>query len=77
MSNLAERLPDNAQGKYYVDANCIDCDQCRDAAPTLIARNDDTGHSYIQRQPATPHDVELMEEVKNSCPCQAIGDDGA
>jgi ferredoxin len=77
MPNLAERLPDNALGKYYIDANCIDCDQCREAAPTLIGRNDDTGHSYVKRQPSTPLDLELIAEVKDLCPCQAIGDDGA
>jgi ferredoxin len=77
MSNLAERLPENAVGRYYVDANCIDCDQCREAAPTLFARNEDSGHSFIKQQPASPHDLELIQEVLSSCPVQAIGDDGA
>lgn len=77
MSNLIERLPENALGKYYVDATCIDCDQCREAAPTLFARSDDSSLSYVQRQPSTPGDFKLMEEVKELCPCQAIGDDGA
>ena len=26
MATLAERLPDNAPGLFYVDRSCIDCD---------------------------------------------------
>jgi len=77
MANLSERIPENASGRYYVDGECIDCDQCREAAPTLFGRNSDTCKSYVQRQPSTPHDLELIAEVMESCPCQAIGDDGA
>jgi ferredoxin len=77
MSNLAERLPENAIGRYYVDSNCIDCDQCREAAPTLFSRNNDAGHSYVQRQPTTPQEIELVREVMSTCPSEAIGDDSA
>jgi ferredoxin len=77
MANLSDKLPDNAPGKFYVDGECIDCDQCREAAPTLFGRNADTCKSFIQRQPTTPQDLELLQEVMNSCPTQAIGDDGA
>jgi ferredoxin len=77
MANLTERLPENAPGKFYVDANCIDCDQCRETAPSLFTRNADSGHSYVQRQPGNPGDLQLIEEVMNLCPIQAIGNDGA
>ena len=76
MSNLAERLPDNAQGKYYVDANCIDCDQCRTTAPELFARNAETGFSSVLRQPLTAEELALAEEVLAACPTQSIGNDG-
>jgi ferredoxin len=77
MANLNERIPDNAPGRYYDDANCIDCEQCQTTAPTLFARNPDKGSSYVRLQPATPSDMELIEEVRQACPNQAIGDDGS
>ena len=38
MATLAERLPVNVSGRYYVDASCIDCDQClsRDRGAPLL-----------------------------------------
>jgi ferredoxin len=77
MANLNDRIPDNVAGRYYVDANCIDCEQCQTTAPTLFARNSEKGSSFVQRQPSSPHELELAEEVLESCPNQAIGNDGA
>ena len=77
MANLSERFTDNAPGRFYVDASCIDCDQCRETAPAFFTRNADAGHSYLQRQPSTTDENELVEGVKNNCPVQAIGDDGS
>ena len=74
MANPSDRLPTNAEGRFYVDANCIDCDQCREAAPTLFGRDDGDGRSFVLRQPETPHDFDLITEVISLCPCQAIGE---
>ena len=35
MARLANRLPDNVPGEFYVDSSCIDCDTCRQVAPAL------------------------------------------
>jgi len=77
MANLTERIPDNVSGRYYVDASCIDCEQCQTMAPELFTRNPDRGSSFVQRQPAGEQEMALAEEVLGQCPNQAIGNDGA
>ena len=76
MATLSDRNPDNVAGRYYVDSSCIDCDQCRTTAPELFTRNADTGFSSVQRQPATPEEAAVAEEVLAACPTQSIGNDG-
>lgn len=76
MANLSERLANNIAGKYYVDASCIDCDQCRAQAPEFFARSDD-GFSYLIRQPVTAEEVNLLEEIAAGCATASIGNDGA
>ena len=76
MANLSERLPENAPGRYYVDGTCIDCDQCRVSAPEFFGRNAETCLSYVRRQPGTPDEVALVEEVIGSCATDSIGSDG-
>lgn len=76
MATLNERLPENAPGKYYVDATCIDCDQCRVAAPQIFGRNEDHGLSYILRQPVTPDEIAEVEDILAGCATASIGNDG-
>lgn len=76
MATTTERLPQNALGRFYVDASCIDCDLCRSTAPTVFRRDDDVGMSFVFRQPATPEDLALAEEARESCPTESIGNDG-
>ncbi len=76
MANLSDRLPINISGQYYVDASCIDCDQCRAQAPEFFARSDE-GFSYVIRQPVTAEEVSLLEEISAGCATGSIGNDGA
>lgn len=76
MANLSDRLPNNVAGKYYVDSSCIDCDQCRAQAPDFFGR-DDSGFSFVTRQPETAEEVNLIEEVVAGCATSSIGNDGA
>jgi ferredoxin len=71
-----ERVPENDPGEFYVDAQCIDCDVCRDTAPDNFTRADDSGYSYVYKQPETKEERELCEEALTSCPVEAIGNDG-
>jgi len=77
MAIPADRLPQNVPGPFYVDAQCIDCDLCRETAPTIFARHDETGFSFVQRQPETPEEVALAREAIEGCPVEAIGEGGA
>ncbi len=76
MADRKDKVAENAAGKYYVDAQCIDCDVCRVTAPTCFQRNEDRGYSYVFRQPETPEEDARCQEAMDSCPVEAIGRDG-
>ena len=77
MADAAHKYPENIQGKYYVDDQCIDCDLCRETAPANFTRNDDGGHSYVHKQPENEEEERLSKEAMEGCPVEAIGADGA
>lgn len=77
MADPADRLPENIAGRFFVDSTCIDCDLCRTIAPTTFRRNDEVGLSIVYHQPGSPEEIELAEEAIDSCPVNAIGNDGA
>jgi ferredoxin len=70
-----DRWPINAQGSWYVDRQCIDCDLCRTTAPASFKRSAER-FSYVSRQPATPDEVEACRQAAAECPVEAIGQDG-
>jgi ferredoxin len=76
MADVANRYPENLPGKYYVDNQCIDCDLCRETAPSNFGRNDDGGYSYVFKQPTSPEEEKLCKEAMEGCPVEAIGDNG-
>ena len=76
MADPTQKLPENAAGKYYVDAQCIDCDVCRVTAPANFQRSDQKGYSYVFRQPADPEEEAQCQEAMDCCPVEAIGSDG-
>ncbi len=75
MPNLLERLSRNAPGPFYVDASCTDCDLCRSLAPEFFHRDDDTGYSFVYRQPITPDEIAQADDALTSCPSESIGRD--
>lgn len=77
MATLSDRLATNVAGPFYVDATCIDCDQCRVMAPDIFGRDEDTGMSFVKRQPATEEEISLVEQAMSECATSSIGDDGA
>ncbi len=76
MAEVQDKLPENVRGRYYVDAQCIDCDVCRDISPINFTRYDENGYSFVCKQPETPEEIELCAEALLACPVEAIGDDG-
>jgi ferredoxin len=76
MADPEDKLPDNVPGAWYVDSNCIDCDVCRTTAPNNFEANEDEGYSFVSKQPENDEEKALMEEAMESCPTEAIGNDG-
>jgi ferredoxin len=77
MASFRDRYPLNVPGKYYIDAQCTDCDLCRETAPNNVRRDDRVGISYIFKQPENEEEVRLLEDGGVSgCPTEAVGNNG-
>ena len=77
MAEFANKYPENVPGRFYVDDQCIDCDLCRQTAPANFERNEDEGYSYVYKQPESDGERDACREALESCPVEAIGDDGS
>lgn len=76
MADKNDKYPENVAGKYYVDRTCIACDACCLAAPDNFKMDEDDGHAFVVVQPDSPEEEELCKEAMESCPVEAIGNDG-
>ena len=64
MAIFTDRYPLNVPGKFYIDAQCTDCDLCRECAPNNITRDDRMGHSYVFKQPENQAEVAAIMHSK-------------
>lgn len=71
MARLDQRNPANAAGEWFVDIRCIDCDTCRQVAPTVFA--DAHGLSVVVSQPRTDVEETAAWRASLACPTQSIG----
>ena len=71
MAQIAERLPQNAEGEFFVDSSCIDCDACRQIAPSVFRELRD--QSIVYRQPDTPDEFQRALMALVACPTASIG----
>jgi glyoxylase-like metal-dependent hydrolase (beta-lactamase superfamily II)/ferredoxin len=71
MAQLDQRLPENADGDFYVDASCIDCDACRQIAPASF--RDHGGQSSVYQQPKNPGEAHRALMALVACPTASIG----
>ena len=76
MAEVTNKFPENVPGCYYVDDQCIDCDQCREIAPECFMRDEVSWHSFVFHQPETRDEEALCQAAMHACPVEAIGDDG-
>lgn len=76
MADNSQKQQENVSGSWYVDVNCIDCDVCRETAPNNFTQQADKGYSYVYKQPESPEEVSQCQEAMESCPVEAIGNDG-
>lgn len=75
MAEKNQKHPLTAAGLYFTDNTCIDCDLCREIAPSVFKRDDQTGYSYVWKQPATEADHALAQQALQACPSETIGID--
>ena len=71
MADIANRVPENVEGPFFVDSTCIDCDTCRQIAPATFGETDD--YSFVRIQPATPEEVRAAYRALVACPTASIG----
>ena len=71
MASLSQRFPDNADGPFFVDRTCIDCDACRRIAPSVFAEAPD--HSFVARQPQDESERRRALMALVACPTGSIG----
>ena len=76
MADIDQKVPENAPGRFYVDATCIDCDLCRETAPANFVRQDDGSYSFVAAQPSGPDEEAACRAAMEECPVEAIGIEG-
>ncbi len=77
MADKENKVPENVDGKYYVDEEeCTACNLCVDTAPENIKMNDDDSYAYVYKQPENEDEKKACEEAIEECPSEAIGNDG-
>ena len=76
MALKEEKWEDNAHGRFYVDRECIVCSICSDLAPNNFRLSDDETHYICYKQPENDEEEDNCMEAMESCPVEAIGDDG-
>ena len=74
MANPRKRVPENVPGDFFVDATCIDCDACRQIAPSVFGEAADT--SFVKAQPVSSADRRRALQAILACPTGSIGCDG-
>ena len=76
MADIDNKFEDNVAGKFYVDNECIDCNLCREIAPDNFKANEESGYSYVYKQPEDQGEADACLQAVDDCPVEAIGSDG-
>jgi glyoxylase-like metal-dependent hydrolase (beta-lactamase superfamily II)/ferredoxin len=71
MADFAKRLSTNADGNFFVDATCINCDTCRQLAPQSFVEKGE--YSSVYRQPVTESERFQAYQALLACPVGSIG----
>lgn len=71
MANPMRRVPEDVPGDFFVDSTCIDCDACRQIAPSTFGDAGET--SFVKAQPESGADRRKALQAMLSCPTGSIG----
>lgn len=74
MADPKKRLSTNVLGDFFVDSTCIDCDACRQIAPSVFAETGD--YSSVYKQPASSSEESDAWHALLACPVGSIGCSG-
>ena len=77
MADKSKKVSQNVPGPYYVDEECINCDACILSAENHFKIDEEKGYAYVFKQPKTEEERAHCEEALESCPVEAIGNDGS
>jgi glyoxylase-like metal-dependent hydrolase (beta-lactamase superfamily II)/ferredoxin len=71
VANRLNAVSQNVPGTFFVDTTCIDCDACRQLAPTVFG---DTGeYSFVASQPSSLEENRAALRALLTCPTGSIG----
>jgi len=76
LPSIKQRIKENAPGKYYIIDKCIGCALCYELSPRNFSMNLDEGYDFVFKQPETQKDEALCLKAMQSCPADAIRNDG-
>ena len=71
MAHIQKKLQTNVDGNFFVDSTCINCDTCRQLAPTTFREAED--FSSVYHQPARDPDLIEAYQALLACPVGSIG----
>jgi glyoxylase-like metal-dependent hydrolase (beta-lactamase superfamily II)/ferredoxin len=71
MANPKKQVPENVPGDFFVDSTCIDCDTCRQIAPSVFGEAATT--SFVKVQPVSKSDRRQALQALLACPTGSIG----
>ncbi len=71
MAKISKRLESNVEGNFFVDSTCIDCDTCRQLAPTTFIEQGE--FSTVFHQPESPQEELASYQALMACPVGSIG----
>ena len=70
MANLKKRVPENVPGDFFVDTTCIDCDACRQIAPSVFGEAAET--SFVKARPVSSADQRQALRALLACPTGSV-----
>ncbi len=76
MADKNNKVPENVDGSFYVDTECTGCEACVDVAENNFKMNEDGSNAYVFKQPENDDERSECEDAMDSCPSEAIGNDG-
>ncbi len=76
MADKKSKYSQNIEGKFYVDEQCIACVHCVVEAPGFFVMNEEDGHAFVSKQPKNQKEIDLCLQALETCPVEAIGNDG-